>query len=101
VWTLRAKRAQAAALVASQWRAKGGQDRVGWTVGTGIEWGLWQNWSGKAEYDYIDFGTKTTPITGTVLPGIATFPASIGLEDNLRIQQVKVGVNYRFLPNLW
>jgi outer membrane immunogenic protein len=34
----------------------GGQDRVGWTVGTGIEWGLWQNWSVKAEYDYIDFG---------------------------------------------
>jgi outer membrane immunogenic protein len=79
----------------------GGQDRVGWTVGTGIEWGVWQNWSIKAEYDYIDFGTKTTPITGTVLPRVATFPASIGLEDNLRIQQVKVGVNYRFLPNLW
>jgi outer membrane immunogenic protein len=79
----------------------GGQDRVGWTVGTGIEWGVWQNWSIKAEYDYIDFGTKTTPITGTVLPGIVGLPASIGLEDNLRIQQVKVGVNYRFLPNLW
>jgi outer membrane immunogenic protein len=79
----------------------GGQDRVGWTVGTGIEWGVWQNWSIKAEYDYIDFGTKTTPITGTVLPGVATFPASVGLEDNLWIQQVKVGVNYRFLPNLW
>jgi hypothetical protein len=42
------------------------------------------DWSVKAEYDYIDFGTKTTPITGTVLPGIVTFPASIGLEDNLR-----------------
>ena len=79
----------------------GGQDRVGWTVGTGIEWGVWQNWSIKAEYDYIDFGTKTTPITGTVLPGVAGVPVSIGLEDNLRIQQVKVGVNYRFLPNLW
>jgi hypothetical protein len=36
-----------------------------------------------------------------VLPGIATFPAAVGLEDNLRIQQVKVEVNYRFLPNLW
>jgi outer membrane immunogenic protein len=79
----------------------GGQDRVGWTVGTGIEWGLWQNWSVKAEYDYIDFGTKTTPFTGTVLPGIASLPVSVGLEDNLRVQQVKVGVNYRFLPNLW
>jgi opacity protein-like surface antigen len=62
---------------------------------------VWQNWSIKAEYDYIDFGTKTTPITGTVLPGVVGLPASVGLEDNLRIQQVKVGVNYRFLPNLW
>ncbi len=59
-----------------------------------------QNWSIKAEYDYIDFGTKTTPITGTVLPVVGV-PVSIGLEDNLRIQPVKVGVNYRFLPNLW
>jgi outer membrane immunogenic protein len=79
----------------------GGQDRVGWTVGTGIEWGLWQNWSIKAEYDYIDFGTRTTPTIGTVLPSIVGLPASVGLEDNLRIQQVEVGVNYRFLPNLW
>jgi outer membrane immunogenic protein len=80
----------------------GGQDRVGWTVGTGIEWGVWQNWSIKAEYDYIDFGTKTTPITGTVRPaGGAAVPLSAGLEDNLRIQQVKVGVNYRILSNLW
>jgi opacity protein-like surface antigen len=77
----------------------GGQDRVGWTVGTGIEWGLWQ--SIKAEYDYIDFGTRTTPTIGTVLPSIVGLPASVGLEDNLRIQQVEVGVNYRFLPNLW
>jgi opacity protein-like surface antigen len=28
-------------------------------------------------------------------------PVAVGLEDNLRVQQVKVGVNYRFLPNLW
>jgi outer membrane immunogenic protein len=79
----------------------GGQDRVGWTVGTGIEWGVWQNWSIKAEYDYIDFGTKTTPISGTVLPGIAGLGAAVGLEDDLRIQQVKVGLNYRILPNFW
>jgi outer membrane immunogenic protein len=70
-------------------------------VGTGIEWAAWQNWSIKAEYDYIDFGTRTTAIGGTVLPGIAGLGASVGLEDNLRIQQVKVGLNYRILPNFW
>jgi hypothetical protein len=36
-----------------------------------------------------------------MLPGIVTFPASVGLEDNLEIQQVKVGLNYRFLADIW
>ena len=45
--------------------------------------GNWQNWSIKAEYDYIDFGTKTTPFSGTVLPGIAGVGAAVGLEDDL------------------
>src|ERR1700722_19734086 len=63
----------------------GGQDRVGWTVGTGIEWGLWRNWSVKGEYAYFDFGTKKPPFTGRVLPGIASLPVSVGLEDNLRV----------------
>jgi hypothetical protein len=40
-------------------------------------------------------------ISGTALPGIAGLGASVGLEDNLRIQQVKVGVNNRSLPNFW
>src|SRR5258708_4193323 len=28
----------------------GSESRVGWTVGTGIEWAVWNNWSIKAEY---------------------------------------------------
>ena len=47
-----------------------GSNRVGWTVGTGIEWAIWNNWSVKAEYDYLDFGNKTVAINGTILPGI-------------------------------
>jgi len=27
-------------------------------VGTGIEWAIWNNWSIKAEYDYLDFGQQ-------------------------------------------
>ncbi len=79
----------------------GSQDRVGWTVGTGIEWAAWNNWSIKAEYDYLDFGNRTTQVTGTVLPGIVGVGRSIGVQDSLTIQQVKVGVNWRFLPNVW
>ncbi len=33
--------------------------RSGWLVGTGFEFDLGHNWSAKAEYDYIDFGSRT------------------------------------------
>src|SRR3984957_14789277 len=46
------------------------ENRVGWTVGAGVEWAFWNNWSVKAEYDYLDFGNKTVAINGTVLSGI-------------------------------
>ena len=52
----------------------GGETRVGWTVGTGIEWAIWNNWSIKAEYDYLDFGSRTVAINGSILPGIVNFP---------------------------
>src|SRR5215469_18804019 len=41
------------------------ETRTGWTVGGGIEWAFWSNWSAKAEYDYYDFGTRTLTLTGT------------------------------------
>jgi opacity protein-like surface antigen len=40
------------------------KNRVGWTVGTGLEWGFHQNWSVKVEYDYLDFGIATSRSTG-------------------------------------
>ena len=33
--------------------------RVGWTIGFGTEFDLGHNWSAKAEYDYISFGSHT------------------------------------------
>jgi opacity protein-like surface antigen len=39
------------------------ETRTGWTVGGGIEWAFWSNWSAKAEYDYYDFGTRTITLT--------------------------------------
>ena len=46
------------------------RNNVGWTVGTGVEWAIWNNWSIKAEYDYLDFGNKTAAINGTILPTV-------------------------------
>jgi outer membrane immunogenic protein len=76
-------------------------NQVGWTVGTGIEWAIWNNWSVKAEYDYLDFGNKTVAINGSVLPGIVNFPASFGLENTQHINEFKAGLNWRFSTNNW
>jgi opacity protein-like surface antigen len=62
--------------------------RSGWLVGYGTEFDLGKNWSAKAEYDYIDLGSRTA-LTND---GVST------LRDSGAISQVKVGVNYRFSP---
>jgi outer membrane immunogenic protein len=79
----------------------GSENRVGWTVGTGIEWAIWNNWSIKAEYDYLDFGNKTVAINGTILPTIIPIGASFGLENTQHVNQVKFGVNWHIMPNIW
>ena len=65
------------------------ETRVGWTVGAGVEWAVWENGSVKLEYDYLDFGSRTVtfndPLSG---------PANISVSQ--RISEVKLGVNYRF-----
>ena len=42
-----------------------GDQRTGWTVGGGIEWAFWNNWSAKVEYDFYDFGTRSVTLAGT------------------------------------
>ncbi len=76
----------------------GSDTRTGWTVGTGIEWAFYQNWSVKAEYDYMDFGTKNIALSGTLIGGVGLAP---GIQDNNHINQFKAGLNYRFMSNLW
>jgi outer membrane immunogenic protein len=76
-------------------------NQVGWTVGTGVEWAIWNNWSIKAEYDYLDFGNKTVAVNGTILPTIVGFPASFGLENTQHINQFKFGINWHIMPNIW
>jgi outer membrane immunogenic protein len=82
---------------ASLFSGTGSNSRTGWTVGTGIEWAAWQNWSVKVEYDYLDFGTKNVPLSGTLAGAVGFAP---GIQDSNHINQVKAGLNYRF-PNIW
>jgi outer membrane immunogenic protein len=79
----------------------GGQTQTGWTVGTGIEWAFWQNWSVKAEYDYLDFGNRTVTLNGSVLPTGPAIPVSVGVQNQQHINEFKAGVNWRFAPNYW
>jgi opacity protein-like surface antigen len=60
-------------------------DRTGWIVGFGSEFALDKNWSIRAEYDYIDFGSQRTV-------------ASDGTFFNSKntTQLVKIGIDYRF-----
>jgi len=69
------------------------ETRTGWTVGGGLEWAFWNNWSAKLEYDFYDFGTRTLTFTGT----FAGVPIEVpGVDIRQRIQTVKFGINYRF-----
>ncbi len=66
----------------------GGRD--GYTVGGGLEYLFTQNWSGKVEYQYYDFGT-------------VNFVTPAGGIGNFKNDQhtIKAGLNYRFnLGNL-
>ncbi len=65
------------------------ETRVGWTVGAGVEWAVWENWSVKLEYDYLDFGSRTVTFNDPLLGA-----ANISISQ--RISEVKLGVNYRF-----
>jgi opacity protein-like surface antigen len=62
-----------------------GDNRWGWTVGYGTEFALTRNWSAKAEWDYLSFDNHNLT---------ASDGSTINAE--LRVSEVKVGVNYRF-----
>jgi outer membrane immunogenic protein len=61
--------------------------RAGWTVGAGVERKFTRNWSGKLEYLYMDFGTKT------FFAGTAN-QADVSFHDHI----VRAGINYQFNP---
>ena len=67
--------------------------RPGWTVGGGVEWAFWHNWSAKVEYDYYDFSTRNLTLPGTIF-GVPEVVPGINIKEN--ISTVKFGINYRF-----
>ncbi|MDB5536842.1 MAG: porin family protein [Devosia sp.] len=66
-----------------------GNDRIGFTIGAGVEVKVLENVSLFAEYAYTDLGTATV---FTNPPGFAAFD----LNETLRLQTVKAGANFHF-----
>jgi opacity protein-like surface antigen len=63
--------------------------QTGWTVGAGLELAITQNWSVKAEYNFIDFGkVSRTASDGTAI--------TVGTTASV----VTVGVNYHLPPEI-
>jgi outer membrane immunogenic protein len=72
-------------------------DRWGPMFGVGAEYALGGNWSVKAEYDYIRFGTRSPTFTGSGTNAGVTTPIRFDAEiEQTAIHLAKVGVNYRF-----
>jgi outer membrane immunogenic protein len=71
--------------------AVGTFDRTGWLAGAGVEWAFWGNWSVKAEYDYMGFGSLNEA-NFTTTGGLAVAPATV----KLNVQTATVGINYKF-----
>ena len=58
----------------------------GWTLGGGVEHMLDRSWSVKLEYQHFDFGREDFSLT----------PGTFRFKDDLNVDTVKVGLNYRF-----
>jgi outer membrane immunogenic protein len=70
--------------------------KTGYTVGGGVEAGLWGNWSVKAEYLYANFGTVSATSTNLTTT-IGAFPASAFTHSfDLKTSIARAALNYRF-----
>lgn len=65
-------------------------DKVGYAVGAGVEWGVTDRLSLKAEYEHVGFGRTAAHQTGSDIP-TQPFSQSAALNADF----VRVGLNYK------
>jgi len=85
--------------------------RLGWAFGGGLEYAFARNWSIRAEYLHLDFGTTNgtgnlvipAGVTGnavcTAAQGLTVGPAILtgcGISNRLTAEVVRGGISYRF-----
>jgi outer membrane immunogenic protein len=66
---------------------------IGWAAGAGVEWMFARNWTIKAEYLYVDLGSRS--VTGTTVPS-AVPPGVFTAFSEQREHTARIGVNYSF-----
>ena len=71
--------------------------KVGWALGTGVEYGRAGPWSLKLEYLHVDLGSVSGTSTNLLALGGTAFPTnvythSVKVTDDI----VRVGLNYKF-----
>ena len=74
-----------------------GRAKSGWVVGVGAEYAWRDSWTVKAEYQHMDFGGLSGS-GGTLsdLTGGGTWTSVFTHTANLRLDVLRVGLNYRF-----
>lgn len=70
-------------------------NRVGWTVGGGVDWAFSHHWSAIFEYDYYRFGHGNLLMSDPV----NVFSGLVDVKQN--IQVVKVGLNFHVWAAGW
>lgn len=69
--------------------------RIGWTLGSGVEYAFSRNWSAKLEYQYVNLGPEK--LAGSVFtPGGVPTGATITSRHQNDFHTIKAGLNYRF-----
>jgi outer membrane immunogenic protein len=74
-------------------------NRTGWTVGGGVDYGLDQHWSVRAEYLYVSLDNSNLDISNIRFTGNFGTPAPPGtslLHFNNNLNILRLGLNYRF-----
>jgi opacity protein-like surface antigen len=81
-----------------QFRTSGRHHHAGVLIGGGIEHALAPNWSVKAEYNFIDFGSENVTTLGTAGGTLLTGNVLGSPSVRQQLHLAKLGVNYRFAP---
>jgi opacity protein-like surface antigen len=55
-----------------------------------------QHWSAKIEYQFVDLGTETVPVTALAVASPGLTPASFNAAFHDRFNVVRAGLNYKF-----